>query len=467
MESHVVATCDVSKRGNAVSSSNRVVQSDSHFRGGHSAAVSEFPRVAGRTIRANVLWTALGQATYTICQWLILVALIKMTSVATAGEFALAISITAPIFTLASLNLRSVIATDIRQENQLSSYVALRIITTLIALIITGLAIYLLDCPPVTATVVLVMAVSKAIESFSDICFGQMQRHERLDWVAQSVLAKGLLSLLAMAGLVYISGSLLLGLSGVCIAWISVFTVLDLMRCRQLALSQRQHPDSSRATERMLPRFEWLQLRRIFLTAFPLGFVMMLGSLNAHIPRYFIEQQAGKAELGIFAAISSVFVGLYFFQIAIGQVMLPRLARAFASRNVADFKRLAKIVLAIGAGNGILAIIVAVLGGSSLLTRIFSDEFTDAAPLFLVLAIGSALQCISGALAYFMHAARHFRQTAWATGSGTIVILVVSLVLIPESGTMGGAIAILIGAVVSAVVLMFQFVLLLGQIKES
>ena len=54
----------------------------------------------------------------------------------------------------------------------------------------------------------------------------------------------------------------------------------------------------------------WRPLWPLVWLALPLGFVQMLISLNANVPRLLVQAFAGERELGIFAAIALAFVSV-------------------------------------------------------------------------------------------------------------------------------------------------------------
>jgi O-antigen/teichoic acid export membrane protein len=399
--------------------------------------------------------------------------LAKVSSVESVGEFALGVAIAAPIFTFANLQLRSVQATDSLHQNSFGHYLGLRLTSTPIALCLIVSILFLANYSMVTASVVLMVAIGRAIESISDVIYGELQCRERLDWIACSMILKSVLSVVTIAGTVAMTGSLIAGLSAMCGVWLAILALYDLPRVMLLLnqpdcglLSANGRPQSFGWTK-VLPSFDIVRISKLFALALPLGFVMMLSSLNAHIPRYFIEQRFGRAELGIYASISAIFSGLYFFQIALGHAVLPRLARHYASGERRDYLKFVGVVLAFGMANGLLAILVAKFGGGDLLRSLFSDEFAHADSLFLWLAVASIAQCLNGALAYFLHAARQFKQTAWATAISTFAIFGCSAAFIPRWGVVGGAYAILAGSLLSIAVLSVQFAFLMRTFKED
>lgn len=65
-----------------------------------------------RTLQTNFLWNAAGNAVLTLCQWGILVVFAKLGSPTLVGQLVYGFALTAPLFVVAGLQLRSIQATD-------------------------------------------------------------------------------------------------------------------------------------------------------------------------------------------------------------------------------------------------------------------------------------------------------------------------------------------------------------------
>ena len=402
-----------------------------------------------------------------------LVVLAKFCTAHQLGEFALALAVSAPVFLLGNLQLRSVQATDARREYHFGHYLGLRLLTNLLALVaIAGLACWA-GYSGATLWVVLLVALAKSLEALSDVLYGLLQQHERLDWVARSMILKGILSVGLLTLAVMFSGSLLWGAFAMVGASAGVLALYDVpLGLRVLGSwnsgSRSQEAEAwGRRWAVLAPRFPVRTLGRLAWLSLPLGLIVMLGSLSSNLPRYFIESQLGTAKLGVYAALAAVFSGLYFVQTAVGHAALPRLARDYAAGRMGHYLRVSGIVLASGLVNSLLAMAVACVGGSWLLRLIYSEEFAGYQPLFVWLAVASAAQCLSGALAYFLQAARCFRQIAWVSLVNTLVVLGCCAWFIPVWGELGGAYAVLAGSAASSVILVIQFVLLLRSSREE
>src|SRR5208282_5174062 len=244
------------------------------------------------SLRSNFSWTFAGNVVYAGCQWGMLMILAKLGSPERVGQFALGLAVTAPIIMFCNLQLRAIQATDARHEYRFGHYLALRLATTALALlVIAGFACgYRLE----TALVIMAVGLAKGFESLSDVVYGLLQAHERMDRIALSMMIRGPLSLLALGITVYISGSIVWGTLALAGVWGLLLIAYDI-------------PNGVRwldKGETFVPRWDLPSLARLAWLALPLGIVMMLISLNSNIPRYFIEHYRGERELGIFAALA-------------------------------------------------------------------------------------------------------------------------------------------------------------------
>ena len=84
-------------------------------------------------MRTNTAWALAGNSIYAACQWAVFVLLVKALKAEDAGAFAYATAVTGPIFVLASVRLRNLLATRIGSRDEFSDYVIARLLTTLAA----------------------------------------------------------------------------------------------------------------------------------------------------------------------------------------------------------------------------------------------------------------------------------------------------------------------------------------------
>jgi O-antigen/teichoic acid export membrane protein len=387
------------------------------------------------TLRSNFSWTFIGNAVYAACQWGMLVVLAKLGSPEMVGKFTLGLAVTAPVIMFTNLQLRSVQATDARKEYLFCDYLGLRLIGTLLALVVITV-IGISGYQSQTLLIILLVGLAKAFESISDVFYGLIQQHERMDRIATSLMLKGPLSLLLLGMGVYISGSLTWGVAGLASAWAIVLIGYDI-RSGILMTSKMPQP---RWNPSILKKLVWLAL--------PLGFVMMLGSLYFNIPRYFIERYLGERQLGIFASIAYLMVAGNMVVNALGESASPRLAKYYASGDVKAFRSLLIKLVGVALLLGGTAFLIALIAGRQILTLFYTAEYAEQANLFVWLMIAAGISYVSSFLGYGMTAARCFRiqMPLFITVATTSAIA--CLWLLPKMQLLGAAIALIFAATV-------------------
>lgn len=399
------------------------------------------------TLRRNFSWTLVGNVIYAASQWGILVLLAKLGDPIMVGQFTLGLAVTAPIFMLTNLQLRAIQATDAAQRYQFSDYLGLRIIGTGLAILIT-VAIACSGYRQETGLVILLIGLAKALESLSDLFYGLIQQHERMDRIAISLILRGCLSLVLVGFAIYLTRQVLWGVVGLVVVWATVLVNYDLKSGAFLLHNHQNHSRKRFALDAFKPSWQWSNLNQLFQIALPMGFVMMLISLNGSIPRYLVERNLGERELGIFAAIAYLIVAGGTVVNALGQAASPRLAKYYANGDRHAFWKLFLKLLGIGAGIGSIAILVALIGGKPILSILYQPEYAQYADLFVWLMVAGGISYIGSCLGYGMTAAQYFRVQLPLFGVVTAVSFLTCLLLIPMFGLQGAATSLILSAIV-------------------
>jgi O-antigen/teichoic acid export membrane protein len=414
------------------------------------------------SLRQNFSWTFTGNIIYAASQWGMLVILAKLGSPEMVGKFTLGLAVAAPVILLCSLQLRQIQVTDVRQQYLFADYLGLRLICMLLSLVVIALITLKAGYQWETSLIILIIGLSKALESISDIFHGLFQYHERMDRIAISLMIKGPLSLLMLGVGVRLSNSVLGGAIGLAIAWLLVLVFYDLPSGAVILkgipalagtedavnFTPNQYPPRNRQLQ---PRFSWATLQRLIWLSLPLGFVMMLISLNTNIPRYFIERYLGERELGIFSALSYLMVAGGIVVNALGQSASPRLSQYYAAGKSKDFRNLVLKTMLIGALLGGISILGAAVAGKEILTLLYRPEYAKQLYLFVLLMVAAGAGYVASFLGYGMTAAQFFRVQMPLFMIVTGISSLVCWWLVPTQGLIGAAIALIVGAVVQGI----------------
>jgi O-antigen/teichoic acid export membrane protein len=347
-------------------------------------------------------------------------------------------------------------ATDARREYCFADYFTLRVLTTAFGLLATAILILTLRYDNVMRAVILLIALSKSIECLSDVIGGLLQLHERLDQAAVSLMIRGGLSILAFGATFLWTHSLIACTAAMCFAWLAVLIGYDLRRAKE-------------TLEPGEPFFhlDWRAARKLTLLSLPLGFVMMLLSLNANIPRYFLEHNSGTAELGIFASLAYLLVAGGMIVNALGQSATVRLASMFAAYDLDGFRRLLLKLVAIGLAMMVVGLSLAALFGRTVLTLLYRPEYGEHMGAFLILVVAAGVGAVGSFLGTGVTAARYFRVQVPLIAACALTTAVTAFTLIPHYGIVGAALASLASTIVLVIGCVLVLQMAFGRVRKA
>jgi O-antigen/teichoic acid export membrane protein len=401
----------------------------------------------GTSLRADFSWTFLGNAVYTGGQLVTLMLLAKLTRPELVGQYALGLAIAVPVITLASLQLRLALVSDIHERTHFGHYLSLRLLTTGLALVIIFATTQILGYSWQLSTVVVMVGIAQAIEAISDVFYGRMQLHDRMDMICKSMIARSVLSTLGLPVGVYLSGDLLWGIAGIVVARGIVLFGYDIRRTHELA----EQSDWFSRNDALKPRWDSKVQRQLIWFNFPLGIATVLVSLNFTIPRYFVEHALGERALGIFSAIACMLAAGSMAAVSLGQSAFSRLAKAYGTGNLVQFRSLVAKLLTLGAAMGVCGLIVAKVAGREVLAMLFGPEYAERADLLpWMMAVGCVVY-VAQFLGYGMTAARCYRPQVVLFTLTNLAVAAHCYLLIPRLGLLGAILAMLIATIVQLV----------------
>jgi O-antigen/teichoic acid export membrane protein len=387
-------------------------------------------------LRIGFSWSFAGWVGYAACQWLMLSVMAKLGSSEVVGQFAFALAISAPVFMLTNLQLRGVQSTDALNEYSFSDYVTLRLVGSTAAVLVIAAACLFLKLTRTATLVVVLVALFKSLESFSDVIAGLMQKCEMLDSVAIALLLRGGASIAVFGICFAIWHSLPVAL----ICWIStaalVIVSYDFRVARRLAA----------VGGGIRLNFNRTTLRALAISSLPLGLVSAIASFNTNIPRYTIEHVLGVSDLGIFASIAYPVTAATIIANSLGQSALARLSRLFVERRLREFNLLVLKLVAFGAGLAGIAVVGVLTCGNRLLAFMYTPEYARQGNLFVLLVLAAGFNAISCFLSYALTAARQFRVQLPINAFCMLTTIIASIVMVPRFHLIGAAFALLCSA---------------------
>jgi O-antigen/teichoic acid export membrane protein len=383
-------------------------------------------------MRSNFTWSFAGNLVYAGGQWAILGLLAKLGSSEMLGQYAMALAITNPIVMLFHLNLRAILATDAGARYPFGDYVAARFATAAAGFGVIAVMAWI-AAPGALAITILLLGLSQTADTVSDIYYGAMQRRERMDQIAWSMIARAILPVAALGVALSLTGNI-------------VAAVAALALGRNAVLLAYDRPVGS-AGEHM-SRSGFRAELAIIRSALPLGLVLMLVSLNANLPRYAIERHMGTAELGAFAAVASLTNAGATVVNALGQTAMPRLARYCGERNWFRFRQLVTRLTGIALLLGVGGVVVAVVLGRIVLRLLYRPEYEAYNGLLSGMMFASIVSYVANAFGYVVTSVRAFDAQLPLFCAVAASCGIASWLLVPRFGLQGAVVALAVSACV-------------------
>ena len=394
-------------------------------------------------MRRNTAWAFAGNSVYAGCQWIVFVLLVKALKVEDAGAFAYATAVTGPIFVLANVRLRVLLATGIESPGGFSDYLNARLLTTAAAVsmsLVIGVAV----SPQVGSfSVLAIMALGRACDAVSDLCHGLFQREMDMRSAAIGLSFNGLLSVALVGLTLVVSSSLWLATAAYASGSLIALSAWDLPRAARL--QHRGSPvalaDGARRCSAM--RSAW----RLITTGLPLGLSSAIGSVQTNVPRYVIASYLGPAMLARFAAISYITMVGHLVVNATSQAALPILARDAQTSDSRYRKQLGSLV----AGTivlGALLLIAASVFGRPALAFVYGKEYPDYASVLFWLVVATVVTFASVFLGTGTSARHRFGPPFLISTTSLVCVAASTAPLVSRYGLEGAAWALVAGAIV-------------------
>lgn len=400
------------------------------------------------SIRRNFSWVLVGNLVFSACNWSLMIVLAKLThrfgepgSSATynVGLYSMGVAVTQPVFSLAALQLRAVLAVDSKEQHRFGIYFGLRIALTLVALLVcAGVGLFGLH-ENIDRLIVYATALGAGFDCIGDILQAYLQRWERMERVGLSMLYRGLLTLILFT-IAYIAfHSVVWAIVGSGLASLVVAFFYDLpnaIKMARVVAAEKGQPSIHEFFNPVLNKKEALDLLK---TCWPLGLTSALITLNVYVGRLIVFGLLGKELLGEVSGSQNLVALGQTALIAIGTAVSAPLARHYQAGNMKEFRRVTNKFLLISILIGLAGVVLSSLFGRWIITTAFKQDFYRHPALFPTLMVSGLLLYTSLAFGSALTSAKHFTKQLTVAASVMITALISGYLLVSMYGVMGAA----------------------------
>lgn len=393
-------------------------------------------RLSRLSLRLDFSRTLLGNVVLQLCMWGIISSYNKLGSLDAAGLYMAGLLIMQPLFHFTDFNLRQIFVTDMTDRWEFRDYLAHRLIWSMLAIFVgTVVALFVFPGNGLVIAVNFVMGLAIAGQSLSELFHSLFQKHGRFDTIARSLMLRGVLCLIGVCAVFYVTKSVLASLVAMTVLRFLTVVVYDLpAACRIL-----EHRNIFRLPVDLKPRFSSRNISAMTWLGLPLAINMGVLSLVPQIPRFWLEKHEGLSALGQYGSIAMLMsVGLMVLN-SLGIAMSQRFAKAHAANDKHEFVRLTVILAGSAVGMGCLGLLVIPVCGGWLLTIAYTSEYAPLTELFWLITFGATFGFLGNALGYPVTAARIFRIQPVICVLQAILTATGCAILVPRFGMYGAA----------------------------
>lgn len=386
----------------------------------------------------------IGQSVYIASQFCILVALARLGTVENVGQFGLATAIVTPIYWLTDLGLRTNKNTDADDTLTFANLFALRLGTSLVgfAMILLTAIFYAHDAT--TRAILIIYGAAKGVETLSDIAYGVLERHGQMRLFAQSIIVRGLGSLVAFTLILWqtdwVSGAFIAQL----VVWTLVYVMHDIRHARRLSANEPK-------------AISWTLVWHAAKDSRHLGVGRFLSALANAVPRFIIQHFVGLAGLGLFTAISYVLQASLMMMTAVTRSITGHLADLTVRKHFSAINRIIAKYTVATAVVGLTAVALGWLVGDPLVTLVFGAEFQGQSVLVVLILLTATLRSIGLMLLCGPLARRSFKAIVWVRLADLVGITLGSFVGAHVAGLDGAAAGLAIAAAAQALLVLLVF----------
>lgn len=388
------------------------------------------------SFKTQSLYYAVGMFFYLGCQWLTSVLITRM-SLAAGGILTLAIAVTNPFSAIALYSMRAYQVSDIDDRFSSGVYIASRLLTMGLAVILcTAYALWNRYDPLMFTCVLLYMGL-RLCEAMADVFQGISHKGGRLDIVGRSFILRGILStggFFAVWAATQDMALSMLAMAGLSLAGVLLYDL----------------PQSSRLAS-IRPVFDWQALWQLGLACLPLTINTFLISHTGALPSTTLEAYADKASIGIYGALSMPCTIIQMAGSFIFNPMIPRFAEMIKNRRKEPLQRQFLMSIGIILGLTLLCSLAAWLLGPWALTLVFNAEVASYAPLLPQLIMVSGLITLTWFFALFLIIVRSYSGLLITNAATLACTWVLCRHMIPAGGVASVPLAMGLGITCRAV----------------
>ena len=398
-----------------------------------------------RRLAGNITWNTVGSMFWLGCQWLITVLVVRLSggNYTDAGILSLAMSFTNIFAILALFNVRNYQVSDTTDVYSSGEYVAHRLMTCSVAILLCLLATVITGYPIYTAACILAYMLLKSVETFSDVLQGIAQKKWRLDIAGKSCLIRGVLLVLSFCLSFLWTQDLLIAILSMALTGLVALLIYDVRAVRRI--------------DRFSMRVKPIRLWKLSLICLPmLGYGFFVQSISP-IVKSVLESYHGEESLGYYGSVTTIAVLVQSFTFMIFTPLVGVFDAAYRQQDRKKMKKLLLVLLGVLSGVTLVALLAVALLGEFAMVLIFGEEIREYVYLLYPTIIASCLTALVWLMGMILVVMRDTKTLLIGAFVGWLIGVGMTLLLIPSMKFEGANLSMIVPFAVIALIYLVRF----------
>ncbi|QKQ28722.1 oligosaccharide flippase family protein [Staphylococcus hominis] len=375
----------------------------------------------------NIGYTFIGNVTFSMIKWLILILIVKLTTPEQVGNYTFAMALTAPIilFTNMRLRLRYVVEDNLIFNNVRILRNVLNVFSILIILVVGAILF------PQYLSYIILVAFTKILDLQSELYYAILHKKQNFKLISLMQIGKSIVIIIPFIVVTYFTKNVIYGLFEqilIQFLWLQFF--------EKRAIKYKEHE---------IDNYNKRLIFNIFLTGLPLGFVQMINSYNIMIPRYVIEGILSVKMVGVFASISYLLTIVDLFMNAISQNIIIKIKNFIQNK---EYKKLTKYinrdVFLYSIVLGVIVIIPVYFLKDFIIGLLYGEFYRQFSNVLLIIVISIIFNFQSWMFDTTLMAFKAYRMQLVVSIPTMVVSIIASFILVHLFGIIGASLSVVL-----------------------
>ena len=239
--------------------------------------------------RKNFIWNIIGTTFNAFNSLFFMIIITRVNGLENAGIFTLAFSTACILYIIGIYAGRIYQVTEASKEITDKDYIANRIISCIIMIVIVIFFVIINQYDVYKSSIFIILTMYKALEAFSDVLYGIMQKNELLEKAGKSTFMKAIISIIVFVIIDLSTKNLIISCLSIIVVFIAVILLYDIRKTKILIEKEN--------------KVKCKNILSIFKNGFFTFAISFLGLYITNAPKYAIDSVLTEEIQAIFGII--------------------------------------------------------------------------------------------------------------------------------------------------------------------